>query len=147
MKEEAETHKEILEDRIIIQEEAPASKADTIPAGTFMDWQILILGTKDSKQLLKPINHNQDPTIVHCTYKVVRQDTQHKEGKKVALVANEAVTVVFHPEEEQTEAEVHLEEDQYQQVLVLVNSLLLRKQMYKRRKSILLKRMSYIMQR
>jgi hypothetical protein len=65
---------------------------------------------------------------------------------EVALVANEVVTMVFHPEEEQTEVEVHLVEDQYQPVLGLVNSLL-RKQMYKRKKSILLKRMSYIMQR
>jgi hypothetical protein len=146
MKEEAGTHKEILEDRIIIQEEAPASKADTILAGTFMDWQILISGTKDNKHLLEPINPNQDPTIVLCTYKVVGQDTQYKEGMEIALVANEVVTMVFHPEEEQAEEEVHMVEDQYQQVLDLVNSLL-RKQMYKRRKSILLKRMSYIMQR
>jgi hypothetical protein len=146
MKEEAETHREILEDRTIIQEEAPASKADTIPAGTFMDWQILISGTKDNEHLLEPINPNQDPTIVLCTYKVVRQDTRYKEGMDVALVANKVVTMVFHPEEEQTEVEVHLVEDQYQQVLGLMNSLL-RKQMYKRKKSILLKRMSYIMQR
>jgi hypothetical protein len=146
MKEEAETHREILEDRTIIQEEAPASKADTIPAGTFMDRQILISGTKDNEHLLEPINTNQDPTIVLCTYKVVGQDARYKEGMEVALVANEAVTVVFHPEEEQTEVEVHLVEDQYQPVLGLVNSLL-RKQMYKRKKSILLKRMNYIMQR
>jgi hypothetical protein len=146
MKEEAETHREILEDRTIIQEEAPASKADTIPAGTFMDRQILISGTKDNEHLLEPINPNQDPTIVLCTYKVVGQDTQYKEGMEVALVANEVVTIVFHPEEEQTEVEVHLVEDQYQPVLGLVNSLL-RKQKYKRKKSILLKRMSYIMQR
>jgi hypothetical protein len=83
---------------------------------------------------------------VLCTYKVVGQDTRYKEGMEVALVANEVVTMVFHPEEEQTEEEVHLVEDQYQPVLGLVNSLL-RKQMYKRKKSILLKRMSYIMQR
>jgi hypothetical protein len=44
MKEEAGIHREILEDRIIMQEEAPASKADTILAGTFMDQQILISG-------------------------------------------------------------------------------------------------------
>lgn len=146
MKEEAETHREILEDRTIIQEEAPASKADTIPAGTFMDRQILISGTKDNEHLLEPINPNQDPTIVLCTYKVVGQDTRYKEGMEVALVANEVVTMVFHPEEEQTEVEVHLVEDQYQPVLGPVNSLL-RKQKYKRKKSILLKRMSYIMQR
>jgi hypothetical protein len=30
---------------------------------------------------------------------------------EVALVANKAVTVVFHPEEEQTEVEVHLVEE------------------------------------
>jgi hypothetical protein len=146
MKEEAETHREILEDRTIIQEEAPASKADTIPAGTFMDRQILISGTKDNEHLLEPINPNQDPTIVLCTYKVVGQDTRYKEGMEVALVANEVVTMVFHPEEEQTEVEVHLVEDQYQPVLDPVNSLL-RKQKYKRKKSILLKRMNYIMQR